>query len=760
MSEVNIDDLSLRISASAESADSALDRLAAGLDSLLASLDPAGRALNDFNSALSTMQRQVDAFAQHLRDTKFNLKLNIDGAHQIDDIKQAIDAVSKTVDGSKLANSIADQFHIDSAGIRSQLTAQINAILLDAVQSFDGKTVKFEEATAAAMNEIRKLVRDNAQVIRDELGGSISDSQKEYKEFVDYVTSHKIKLTDDVASALATEFGDFQHKFVGLTSKTGVIDDSMFSEMARMFPGLLSGLDQLKGKEEGVLQILHAIEDVRRRTAQLSYTELSKADQTTFSENLKSMVKAGTFDIRGDLAEQLKAEAAKASGALNLNIQVNEEKIVKDIQSALKRAVTANTEPVPINLKVNTKFLRDQIKTNLSGIDLGDLPELASVLMRISSVDSSNILKLGQAFSAFGGKSATRAVDNMKQFGTGLSSLGEEVAKFTSLELNLEPLANLAKAIGTLGRKTVAQAVANIPQLAGGLRQLMLVMSNAPEISENTIRFVQALATLPRTARLVNKEVTPTPTLLQQIGVGAKNSLSGLRKFAQHLKSTKNISAKLSVSLKNLLRQILPIMGIRQLFNWGKNAVETASALTEVQNVVDVTFQNMSSKVEDMASTSIEDFGMSELTVKKVAGRFQAMSAALGIVPSQVQKVSDALEDSRFIYGATENDVADMSLAVTKLAGDLASFHNVEASEAAEALSAIWTGQTRPLRRFGVDLTQATLQEYALSKGMDANIKSMSQAEKTMLRYQYVMDRLGYVQGDFIATSGRSKRAA
>ena len=53
--------------------------------------------------------------------------------------------------------------------------------------------------------------------------------------------------------------------------------------------------------------------------------------------------------------------------------------------------------------------------------------------------------------------------------------------------------------------------------------------------------------------------------------------------------------------------------------------------------------------------------------------------------------------------------------------------------DVAEDLAAIFTGQTRPLREFGIDLTQATLQEWAMKQGMDANIKTMSQAEKTML---------------------------
>ena len=83
--------------------------------------------------------------------------------------------------------------------------------------------------------------------------------------------------------------------------------------------------------------------------------------------------------------------------------------------------------------------------------------------------------------------------------------------------------------------------------------------------------------------------------------------------------------------------------------------------------------------------------------------------------------------------------MSDVSLNLTKLTADMASLYNVEQKAVVEDLEAIFTGQTRPLRTYGLDLTQATLAEWAMKQGLDADIQSMSQAEKTMLRYQYVI---------------------
>ena len=125
---------------------------------------------------------------------------------------------------------------------------------------------------------------------------------------------------------------------------------------------------------------------------------------------------------------------------------------------------------------------------------------------------------------------------------------------------------------------------------------------------------------------------------------------------------------------------------------------------------------------------------MSELTVKDISSRYQAMGKAMGFA---------------------NDEMSDMSIKLTELAADMASFYNVEQKDVAEDLESIFTGQTRPLRTYGMDLTQATLQEWALKNGIDENMQSMSQAEKTMLRYQYVMAQSAIAQGDFARTSGR-----
>ena len=192
---------------------------------------------------------------------------------------------------------------------------------------------------------------------------------------------------------------------------------------------------------------------------------------------------------------------------------------------------------------------------------------------------------------------------------------------------------------------------------------------------------------------------------------------------------------------------------------WFGSSMTLASDLVEVQNVVDNTFGDMKDKMEDFAKTSVDTLGMSELTSKEIATRFQAMGVNMGIPKSAIESTNEFLQattkmgdGSGKAYAEAAHSVADLSLNLTKLAGDMASFYNQDYKEVAQALESIYTGQARPLRRYGVDLTEASLKEFALANGMDANIKKMSQYEKVLLRYEYVMSHTNAAHGDFQRT--------
>ena len=225
----------------------------------------------------------------------------------------------------------------------------------------------------------------------------------------------------------------------------------------------------------------------------------------------------------------------------------------------------------------------------------------------------------------------------------------------------------------------------------------------------------------------IKKAVSEVKTQVNNLDKVTKSSMKTLQSTVN--KTTNNITN----SFKKMVKGILASVSLIALVKLGKEALEYASNIEEVQNVVDVSFGDMAEEVNQFAKTSAASFGMSELMAKKTASTFMAMSNGMGIA-----------RDAGKL----------MSMQLTALSGDMASFYNVSQDIANTALNSVFTGETETLKKFGIVLTEANLKEYALSQGIKKSYSDMSQAEKVALRYNYVMQTTSQVQGDFARTSG------
>lgn len=173
--------------------------------------------------------------------------------------------------------------------------------------------------------------------------------------------------------------------------------------------------------------------------------------------------------------------------------------------------------------------------------------------------------------------------------------------------------------------------------------------------------------------------------------------------------------------------------GTKKLIDFGKQCLELGSDLAEVQNVVDVTFPNMTAQVDKFAKSAAQSFGLSETMAKQYTGTFGAMAKA---------------------FGFTEEQAYDMGSALTGLTGDVASFYNLSQDEAYTKLKSVFTGETESLKDLGVVMTQTALDSYALANGFGKTTAQMTEAEKVSLRYAFVQNQLAAAQGDFARTSG------
>lgn len=184
--------------------------------------------------------------------------------------------------------------------------------------------------------------------------------------------------------------------------------------------------------------------------------------------------------------------------------------------------------------------------------------------------------------------------------------------------------------------------------------------------------------------------------------------------------------------LKSIAKLAAAAFSIKVLVDLGKQAIELASDIEETQNVVETAFGDLTYMVEDFADTAIEKLGLSRLAAKQMASTYMAMGKGIGVA---------------------DQASAEMAINATARAADIMSFYNLSADRANTMMKAVWTGETESFKAIGVVMTEANLQNFAYTQGINKKIAAMTEAEKVQLRYQYVMAQTALAEGDFAKTS-------
>lgn len=201
--------------------------------------------------------------------------------------------------------------------------------------------------------------------------------------------------------------------------------------------------------------------------------------------------------------------------------------------------------------------------------------------------------------------------------------------------------------------------------------------------------------------------------------------------FSKGTNTIKGMANGLTGTLKKLSLALGGVFAVGKLVQVGKEAVNFASDIQEVQNVVDTAFGEMAYKMEQFAETSIETFGMSKLTAKEMGSTYMAMAKGMG-------QAADL--------------ASDKAIEMTGRLGDIMSFYNKTASEADTIGRAVYSGETEPLKQIGIIMTETNLKTYALSKGYSQLYTEMSAADKLLVRQEYFLEQTAMAAGDFVKT--------
>ena len=436
-------------------------------------------------------------------------------------------------------------------------------------------------------------------------------------------------------------------------------------------------------------------------------SKLSKA-MKSLSETKTSGAKSTADDVK-DIVNSLKGLG---------NVNFNESGITK-LTNSLKRLAQVDMSAFDVS---KFKQITESVST------LGNMPDVSSSVNRFVS----SLSRLANAGTKTG-QSANDILRLGQQTALAARELGSVGAINDDVNMFVQSIGRLASA----GGKT-SQTASGLSALSKETLEFFKAMQNAPKVSQNTIAMTQALAQLASAGGRVGTATNSVTSAFEKLSKAGTSTMNALKKASSGIVSAlqritgagKGVNG-LTLSLGNLLKTAIGFNIGYGLLNFGKSMFTLGSDVTEVENVVDVAFGGMAQSAYDFAKTAQEQFGLSELSALRYSGILMSMFNASGIA---------------------QRDAAEMSTTLTGLAGDLASFYNIDQEDAFTKLRSALAGEVEPMRALGVDMTVASMEAYALSQGITESWQSMSQAEKVMMRYNYLMSVTSAQQNDFQRT--------
>lgn len=390
--------------------------------------------------------------------------------------------------------------------------------------------------------------------------------------------------------------------------------------------------------------------------------------------------------------------------------------------------------------------------------------DLASFVAGMNNIgamtfDVTGLAQLIPTLSKLGGKASTQATKNLPALSAQLQSFVRQMNQIGSLKFEMSGLGELVTAISRLGSVASGRAVTNIPLLAKNLKELMETLSKAPAVSNNIIEMTNALAKLASQG----SKVGSTLSTMGNKGNKSTSILSGL--FSSDGKAGKSLKSFSQIAGAFYANFFMVIRGFKGLWN----TVNSSMDFLETVNYFEVAMR----KLGDDAAANWQQAGYdsAEAYASSFSSRAKQLTAKmtgfdidtdgnatytgqknLGMNPDTVMNYQAMFAQVSESIGVAEESALNFSTALTMLGTDWASLRNTTFEQAFEKFASALAGQSRAVRAFGIDITNATLQEYAYKYGLTGAISEMNQATKAQLRLLDILDQSKVAYGDLANT--------
>ncbi len=348
------------------------------------------------------------------------------------------------------------------------------------------------------------------------------------------------------------------------------------------------------------------------------------------------------------------------------------------------------------------------LKSASSGMD--GLSRINDFMDRISKVNLSE--------SAKGIRSVASALTRISSVDLKSIDLSGLKGKMNSLENGLSPLSKV-NASGLRSVSSALNSIAKIPDFSSKLDSKTL-----DDFAISCKKITDALDPLASKIETVGNSFAKLPSNIQKVIAATDGSTKANSKSAKSYLSLSN-------QLNGFMRNMAKLVSLKAIAEYLGNAVAKFNDFYEATDLFHNAMGNLSGEADTLISK---------------------MQGLLGVDPTKAMTYMATIQSLGTSFGLTSDKAYILSKNLTQLAYDEGSYWNKDVAETFTAMSSAISGEIEPIRRLGVDLSQARLQQELLALGFNKQVSSLSQADKAVLRYIAIMKQTANVQGNLAQT--------
>jgi hypothetical protein len=377
--------------------------------------------------------------------------------------------------------------------------------------------------------------------------------------------------------------------------------------------------------------------------------------------------------------------------------------------------------------------------SGMSNIKTSDFTRLSSNIQKIASINTASINATSSA----------------------LGVMAKQLSSFSAASTNASAISEFAKNISKLGNKGVTSAMANMPKFATAFNQMMTTISKAPQMSKNIIDMTNALANLAQGLKGTQSAASQTggsasklSRLFNTLTASTQKSGRSFKSFAQIAGSFYANFFMVARGIQKAWKAVMSSMDYVETFNYWNVAIDKIGTEFGKQfeqygyDSAEAYANSFAGRLKTltlkMTGYEIGDVGDLSLTGNK----------NLGLDPEQLMNYQAKIVSVTNAVGLCGETSTNTAKALSMLAADMSSYTNEDLSSVMTNFQSGLIGQSRALYKFGIDITNATLQQYAYNLGVTKSLSAMTQAEKMQLRLIAILDQSKVAWGDQANTLG------